>query len=39
MGLMENYLNSNKEDDEWFSIGKNEQDGIRAAINDLNVGF
>ena len=35
-GLMQNYLNSNKEEDEWFNISKNKQEVIRAAINELN---
>lgn len=36
LGLMQNYLISNKEEDEWFNISKNKQEVIKAAINELN---
>lgn len=37
-GLMQNYLNSKRESDEWFSVSSYEQEGIKAAINELNNG-
>ena len=37
-GIMQNYINSKKDSDEWIGVSKPEQEGIRAAINEIAAG-
>jgi hypothetical protein len=37
-GIMQNYINSKKDTDEWIGVSKAEQEGIGAAINEIDAG-
>lgn len=37
-GIMQNYINSKKEIDEWIGVSKVEQAGIEAAIKEIEEG-
>ena len=37
-GIMQNYINSKKETDEWVGVSTSEQEGIEAAIKEIEEG-
>ncbi len=37
-GLLQNFINSEKEEDEWIGLSETEIQGIRNAINELDAG-
>lgn len=37
-GIMQNYINSKKDTDEWIGISKADQKGIEAAIHEIEAG-
>lgn len=37
-GIMQNFINSNKDPDEWIGVSKAEQEGIEAAIKEIKDG-
>lgn len=37
-GIMQNYINSKKDTDEWIGVSKTEQEGIRVALNEIDAG-
>ena len=34
-GIMQNYINSKKDTDEWIGVSKAEQEGIEAAMDEM----
>jgi hypothetical protein len=37
-GVMQNYINSKRDADEWIGVNSVEKQGIEAAIQELNAG-